>query len=188
MKLHDQLTLITTGIATCTLVGSACASPMSSPDSDVPRKMPSLLGRGLSEWGIGSYGGTVSEIPVESANESENNAVAVGLNALETPSLKTTAAPEPTTTTDEGSTSWSTTIVTETVYVTVPPSTANTAAPTETPTPGGNTKRDGLPLQFGAGIIKGGKAIKYLRMLVDWMEGGYSMLRLVSFHSALLGE
>lgn len=158
MKL--QLSLITIGITTYTLVDSACASPVSSPDSAVLRKIPGLIRRGLSEWGIGSYGGIVSEISLESADELENTDVAIGLNAIETASSTITNAPTIETTAPEStmsSTSWTTTIVTETVYVTVPPSTTNTATPTKTPiNPGRKAKRDGMPLQFGTGVAARG--------------------------------
>lgn len=151
-----QLSPIIIGITTYTLVDSVCASPVSSTDSAVLRKISGLLGRGLSEWGIGSYGGIVSEIPRESADELENTAVAIELNSFETASLTITNAPTAETTAPEpttSSTSWTTTLVTETVYVTVPPSTANTAVPTETPIISERrVKRDGLRVQFGAAV------------------------------------
>lgn len=159
MKLQLSLTII--GIATCSLVGSACASPMSSPDSAVLRKTPGLMRRGLSEWGIGSYGGTVSEILVVLAKELENSAAAVESNEPEVASLTITSAPPTAETTALNSTteidstiatsttSWTTTMVTETVYVTIPPPAVNTAVPTETPTtPKRRVGRDGVPLQF----------------------------------------
>lgn len=156
MKL--QLSLVIIGITTYTLIDSVCASSVSSPDSVVLRKISGLLGRGLSEWGIGSYGGTVSEISKESADELENAAVAIGLNSFETASSTITNAPTTETTAPEpttSSTSWSTTLVTETVYVTVPPSTANTVAPTQTPIiPERRVKRN-VRLQFGAGVVGG---------------------------------
>lgn len=156
MKL--QLSLITIGITTCTLVDSVCASPVSSPDSAVLRKISGLLGRGLSEWGIGSHGGIVSEISRESAYELENTAVAIGLNSFETASPTSTNAPTAETTAPEpttSSTSWTTTLVTETVYVTVPPSTTNTVAPTQTLIiPERRVKRD-VRLQFAAGFAGG---------------------------------
>lgn len=161
MKL--QLSLITIGIAACNLVDLAYASPMSSPDSAVLRKTPGLLRRGLSEWGIGSYGGTVSEISVVLAEELENSAAAVESNESEIASPTITSAPTSALPTAEttalnstteidsttSTTSWTTTMVTETVYVTIPPPAMNTAVPTETPaTPERKVKRDEVPLQF----------------------------------------
>lgn len=172
MKL--QLTLITTGIAACTLAGSACASPISSPDSAVIRKVPGLFRRGLSEWGIGHYGGTVSELPVELAKGLENNdnveAVVqpdalIQASATSTTNtisstitampMTETAASEPTATSTDESTSWSTTTLTETVYVTRPPSTV-TAGPTETPAPPTKrAKREEIPLKLDVDVENG---------------------------------
>lgn len=132
---------------------------MSSPDSAVLRKTPGLMRRGLSEWGIGSYGGTVSEISVVLAKELENSAAAVESNEPEIAPPTMTSAPPTAETTALNSTteidsmtsttSWTTTMVTETVYVTIPPPAVNTAVPTETPTtPKRRVGRDEVPLQF----------------------------------------
>lgn len=157
-----QLTLVTTGVATCTFAGSAYTSPISSSDSAVSRKIPDLFTRGISEWGIGHYGGTVSEILMDLAKELENadtttetdtaqasvmSIIDIAFPTITAAPTSETAAPEPIATTDE-STSWTTTTITATVYVTRPPSTV-TAAPTETPAaPTKKAKREELPLQL----------------------------------------
>lgn len=155
MKL--QFTPITTAIVACALADLALASPTSKEDSPVGSwglHHHGLLRRGLSDWGHGHYGGTVSEITWAAAKEIERiqreEAEASGTSTTtDTASSTITAAPtttetiaaEPTTT--EELTIWSTFIVTETVTVTQSTSTVTAiATPTETAAPVKKAKRE----------------------------------------------